>query len=638
MFSFQRSGDSMGDATLNTLKRLSELPRWQKIAIELTADSVAITSAFLLAMYLRLESLSFLALPLLVPLIPVIIIATTAAFMAAGLYQSLVRFITGKVLKVIAVGAVVSGVVLIIAHALIGEAIPLSVSVIHTTLVTTFVGGLRLGARQVFRQPVNEMKDPVIIFGAGGAGLQLMNSLFHGSDYAPVGLVDDNPKLHGLEVSGLRVRSSDQIAELAKATEAKFLLLAAPHMTKARRRLLLEELQGVPIELKRIPSLPKIIDGSAEISELRAVEAEDLLGRDPVPPDPALMTANITGKTVLITGAGGSIGSELCRQVIPLEPTHLILIDVSEASAYLIEAELIPKIARTGAEVQLTTLVGSVTDESFVANVFASHQIDTVFHAAAYKHVPMVEKNVVSGVKNNVLGTWNVAKNSRESGVKSFTLVSTDKAVRPTNIMGATKRFSELICQAFADEQSTTIFSMVRFGNVLGSSGSVIPTFKQQIAEGGPVTVTHEEITRFFMTIPEAAALVIQAGSMAKGGEVFVLDMGEPVRIIDLAKNMIRLSGLTPSSPSVPGDIDIKVTGLRPGEKLYEELLIDDNAMPTQHTRIMMAQEDKIPPPRLLEAIKNINALCERGNEKRILELLLELPLALTAKAFAPES
>ena len=613
-----------------TLHKISSLPRSVKVSIEIVADTLAILAALTFAMVLRLENIDFLSQYTSVLIGAVVTVMTITALYLLGLYQLLVRFVTGKVILVITGGALVSGASVLVAHTILPEHIPASVSFIHAMLVLILIGSLRFGARQVFRQSIKSTRHPALIFGAGKAGLNLLNSLFHGSDYAPVAFIDDDESLHGLVISGLEVRASAEIRDIVRQHDVKAVMLASPKMSHERRRRLVKDLEGLPVEYKRIPSLEKIISGEAKISELRSVEPEDLLGRSAVPPDPSLMTANIKNKTVLVTGAGGSIGSELCRKIISLEPSHLVLLDVSEASTYLIESELLLLTAKHNYSAKITTIIGSVLDRGLLRKLFRENSVATIFHAAAYKHVPLVEKNVISGVVNNVMGTWFLAQAALSYKVEAFTLISTDKAVRPTNIMGATKRFAELICQALANEDSSTIFSMVRFGNVLGSSGSVIPKFKQQIESGGPVTVTHTDITRFFMTIPEAAELVIQAGGMARGGEVFVLDMGEPVKIMDLAENMIRLSGLAPSAPGIPGDIEIQVTGLRPGEKLFEELLLADEPNDTRHERIKKSREVSMPLSEIETALSEVERLCNSGDTSRVIDLLCKLPLALT--------
>jgi FlaA1/EpsC-like NDP-sugar epimerase len=474
----------------------------------------------------------------------------------------------------------------------------------------------------------------VIIYGAGDSGLQLLNSLFHGREYAPIALVDDDKRLQGLFVGGMRVYPANQIPHLVQETGAQVVLLAIPSIGRARRREIVEDLEDLSVEIKTIPGLSEIISGKAKISELRAVTAEDLLGRDPVAPNLELLGKNITGCVVMVSGAGGSIGSELCRQILAHKPKRLVLFEASEFALYSIESELSEAVARIDPSIQVVPILGSVQRSRVLEDAITSFGVQTIYHAAAYKHVPLLEENVVEGIRNNVFGTLAIASVAKKLGVENFILISTDKAVRPTNVMGATKRIAELICQAHASETSPTVFSMVRFGNVLGSSGSVIPRFRAQIESGGPLTVTHKEITRYFMTIPEAAQLVIQAGAMGKGGDVFVLDMGEPVKILDVAMGMVRLHGLVPYMADHPdqilsekGDIPICVTGLRKGEKLYEELLIGNNPSSTLHPRIMTASEVSLPMDELMAILERLRQACDTVDLYTIVDILHELPL-----------
>lgn len=384
-----------------------------------------------------------------------------------------------------------------------------------------------------------------------------------------------------------------------------------------------------------MPGMKDLIEGKAEISKLQNASIEELLGRDPVPPDPALLERNIRNKVVLVSGAGGSIGSELCRQILSSRPRQLIMLDVSEYALYRIEIELKTRIEHQNIEVGLIPIVCSVQNREHIATILKSFRVNTLYHAAAYKHVLLVELNVVEGLRNNIFGTQIIAECAISAGVEAFILISTDKAVRPTNFMGASKRMAELICQALAKTQSTTIFSMVRFGNVLGSSGSVIPLFNAQIESGGPITVTHREVTRYFMTIPEAAQLVIQAGSLAKGGDVFLLDMGEPIKIIDLAVKMARLQGMTPylenAGPNPAGDIEIRITGLRPGEKLFEELLIGENSASTEHSRIMTADELSLEYTALKQILEAMSAACMNYDIPKIHGLLTSAPIGFVS-------
>lgn len=621
----------------NFVRRVSKLSRQTKVALQVFADAVLIVVSFLAAMTFRYENLEYISKPGIWITLATIIPVALATFSIFGLYRSLVRYVTGRILLVIGKGCLVSTITLVVIGFIWKTGVPRSVPFIHAVLMFLAIGGLRFVIRQFFRQPNGVAKKPVIIYGAGEAALQLLNSLYHGRDYEPVAFVDDDRGLQKLTIAGLNVFSPAEIPRLVDETSAAMVLLAIPSLGQARRREIVNSLKNLKIEIKTIPAMSDIISGKARISELRTVTAEDLLGRDPVAPDTNLLQLNISGKVVMVSGAGGSIGSELCRQILSLEPDALVLYEVSEFALYAIDSELSELARQESLRTKIVPILGSVQHAQRLELTIRTFQVQTIFHAAAYKHVPLVEENVIEGVRNNVFGTQVIASAARTLGVENCILISTDKAVRPTNIMGATKRIAELICQAHALESRSTIFSMVRFGNVLGSSGSVIPRFRAQIDRGGPVTVTHTEINRYFMTIPEASQLVIQAGAMSKGGSVFVLDMGKPVKILNLALDMIKLHGLVPYMVDHPdevfpekGDIPVCVTGLRKGEKLYEELLIGNNPAPTQHPRIMMASEASMTLAELMPSLDRLYKACEDYNVPAILEIIRELPVQYT--------
>lgn len=529
----------------------------------------------------------------------VLAIAAATAFVAIpvhwafGLYASIVRYMG---LTLIAVGLrstfVVSAIVMAIAAFAGIMSAPIRVGIVFWAFSLILVIGGRLAAR-MFLSRRNANREAVIIYGAGSGGAQLVSALISGDDYLPVALVDDNMDLHGKRIHGLRVYSPARLEELVVEKGASGVLLAMPSVSRRRRRQVLQRLSEFPVHVQTVPEIRDMVSGKARLDDVRDVDVEDLLGRNPVPPNPMLLDACIKGKVVMVTGAGGSIGSELCYQILKLAPTRLVLFELSEAALYTIERKIRMLAGKKNSVCDIVALLGSVHHEHRVREVIRTFEVQTIYHAAAYKHVPIVEHNVFEGIHNNVFGTLYTARAAIDAGAESFVLISTDKAVNPVNVMGATKRFAELILQALQTQTDSTKLSMVRFGNVLESSGSVVPLFKEQIRNGGPVTVTHRDIIRYFMTIPEAAQLVIQAGSMATGGDVFVLDMGKPVKILDLAERMIKLMGMTVrNSKQLDGDIEIEFIGLRPAEKLYEELLIGSNVTGTEHPRIMRADED----------------------------------------------
>ncbi|MBV8679773.1 MAG: polysaccharide biosynthesis protein, partial [Aquitalea sp.] len=488
---------------------------------------------------------------------------------------------------------------------------PRSSIIIFWMFAMAYIGGSRFVLRGLVRRidSVDAPREHVIIYGAGQAGVQLMLALQAGKEYRPMAFVDDNPDSWKRTYRGLSVHAPDDLPLLIEETAASCILLAMPSVSRGRQREILESLEHLRIPIKRLPGMADLVSGEARVEELKEVEIEDLLGRDPVPPRPELLARNIQGRVVMVTGAGGSIGSELVRQIARNNPARIVLFELTEFALYAIDQELsqlAPAIART-------PVLGSVTDHARLCQIMRTFAVETVYHAAAYKHVPMVEHNPVAGILNNAFGTDTTAQAAEDCGVDTFVLISTDKAVRPTNVMGATKRLAELTLQGRHASGSKTCFVMVRFGNVLGSSGSVVPLFKKQIKAGGPVTVTHPDITRYFMTIPEAAQLVIQAGAMGEGGDVFVLDMGEPVKIAELARRMVHLSGLEVRDDKHPGgDIEIRFSGLRPGEKLYEELLIGDNVLATDHPRILRAQEYHLAAEELQHFMQQLGQACQQ--------------------------
>ncbi|MEP3226012.1 MAG: nucleoside-diphosphate sugar epimerase/dehydratase [Parasphingorhabdus sp.] len=519
-------------------------------------------------------------------------------FYFVGVYKAIFRYAGSGMMKTLVRAFMIYTVPMVVIFSVIGLAgVPRTIGVIQPILFFILVGFSRVIARYLMvdilgRTRFGGQVKTILVYGAGNAGQQLAASMRSEPATRLRGYIDDDRRLDGQKLDGDKVYWSGNLPDVIEKQGVTDILLALPNISRKKRRMIVDQIQQFKVHVQTLPNMKEIMDGQVSFSDIRELDIEDLLGREPVPPNELLLGRTIVGKKVMVTGAGGSIGSELCRQIAKSGARQLILYEQSEYSLYAIEKELRVK---TGSEnldnMEIVPVLGSVADNVRLKEIFSFWQPETVFHAAAYKHVPLVEANPVEGIRNNILGTFEVAKAADVSGVSDFILISTDKAVRPTNVMGATKRAAEQIVQLFA-ENSETRFSMVRFGNVLGSSGSVVPLFRQQIEVGGPITLTHRDVTRYFMTIPEAAQLVIQAGGMAKGGEVFVLDMGKSVRIIDLAKTMIQLSGLTIRDENNPdGDIEIEEVGLRPGEKLYEELIIGNDPQQTVHNRIMMARE-----------------------------------------------
>lgn len=617
--------------SMANLNCIWSLPRAYKRIISIIIDAFFIVISFYAAYWSRIGNVKPFESELTWYVVIGTLIVTVFAFMRLGLYRAILRFLTFHALAVVSIGTVISAASISVLAFYFDAPVPRSVPIIYGAFLCLLCGGSRLIVRVLVTQANGKGMKRVLIYGAGAAGRQLALALRSSETHKVVGFLDEDRTLYNTIIMGLKVKGVDRAEKLIEKHSVSQVLLAVPSASRARRKEILDSLVYLSAEVLTVPDMKDIVEGKAKIDELKDVAIEDLLGRDSVAPQQALMEANIKNKVVMVTGAGGSIGSELCRQIIRQKPKVLVLFELSEFGLYQIDRELSNLIEAKSLNVEIIPLLGSVQRINRLATTMKSFGVQTVYHAAAYKHVPLVEYNVVEGVRNNVFGTYYTAKASIEAQVESFVLISTDKAVRPTNVMGTTKRMAELGLQALAEQEnvkeSGTRFCMVRFGNVLGSSGSVIPLFKKQIASGGPITVTHPDIIRYFMTIPEAAQLVIQAGAMGKGGDVFVLDMGEPVKITDLAVNLIQLSGLELKDDSNPyGDIAIEFSGLRPGEKLFEELLIGDNVGETAHPRIMTANERFLPLDEYIKVIDKLDKACHNFEHDKIRELLLEAP------------
>lgn len=607
---------------------LLDLPRIKKQILVVSLDAICLPLTFLLAIWARYDSLNLDLLHHYAWLIAGVPALSIPIFIRLGLYRAVIRYIDQKIISVVVIGVTLS-VISLSFISLMNHMTGISRAVfgIYWAGAILYVGASRLLARTYFSKADNNIHaQKLAVYGAGKAGVQLASALRASHEYSCVAFIDDNPQLQGSSIAGIKVYASNQLSTLVKQEAITEILLAMPSITKARQKQILDQLEALKIRIKVTPSIQSLVSGELRLQDIRDVEIEDLLGRDPVAPDQRLLSACITGKNIMVTGAGGSIGSELCRQILKQKPQRLILLERSEFSLYSIEQELSAYIHQQQLDCELVPFLGSIHDGAKLNKIFSSYAIQTLYHAAAYKHVPLVEHNPIEGIRNNAFGTLKVAQAAIAGKVKNFVLISTDKAVRPTNVMGATKRLAELILQACARKQNGTRFCMVRFGNVLGSSGSVVPLFRKQIMQGGPITLTHPEITRYFMTIPEAAQLVLQAGAMGEGGDVFVLDMGEPVKIIDLARRMVHLCGLEVKSDETPeGTIEIRHVGLRPGEKLYEELLIGDNVEGTTHPLIMRAQESELPWDVLQAKLNELDQACTDFEYEKIRTLIQEL-------------
>lgn len=643
--------------------KLLSLPRRYKRILQVLTDTSLVWFALWMAFVVRL-GLDELVNPFtqhvwLFVSAPVIAIPLFVRF---GMYRAVMRYFGNDaliaIIKAVTLSSLILGVV-VYWYSNHQNVVPRSIIFNYWWLSLIMIGGLRLTMRQYFmgdwfsaaqHVPFTSRDDglpKVAIYGAGAAGNQLVTALRMGRVMRPVAFIDDDSGIADRVISGLQVYKPKHIQQMIDNTGAQEILLAIPSSNRGRRREILGFLEGFPLHVRSVPGFMDLASGRVKVDDIQEVDIADLLGRDAVPAQADLLEHCITGQSVLVTGAGGSIGSELCRQILTLHPTTLLLFEHSEFNLYSILSELEQRVARESLSVRLLPILGSVRNSDKLLDVMKTWRVDTVYHAAAYKHVPMVEHNIAEGVLNNVIGTLNTAQSALQAGVANFVLISTDKAVRPTNVMGSTKRLAELTLQALSRELAPVLFgdtsnvsrvnktrfTMVRFGNVLGSSGSVIPLFHKQIKSGGPLTVTHPKITRYFMTIPEAAQLVIQAGSMGQGGDVFVLDMGEPVRIVELAEKMIHLSGLSVRSEKNPhGDIAIEFTGLRPGEKLYEELLIGDNVAATQHPMIMTANEDHLSWDALKVKLTELLAAVDQDDYARVRQLLRD-----TVSGYTPD-
>jgi FlaA1/EpsC-like NDP-sugar epimerase len=626
------------------------LPRWLKQVLVGLMDVTAALLAVWLAFYLRIEQLGWpaqeqgyvygLAVLLFVPI-----------FSRMGLYRAIFRYIGMPAVVSISVAVAVYGVLFFLALLWMQwSGVPRSIGLIQPVLFLVLAGGFRIFARYWFTGAVEPgsgqgAKKHLLIYGAGEAGVQTASALNVMREFSVRGFVDDDAAKVGRTINGLPIISPAAVADFVMQRHISDILLAIPSLDRQRRREIIDQLQLLPVHVRSLPGMLDLASGKVSVSDFQELDIEDLLGREPVTPDLHLLSKNLAHKVVLVTGAGGSIGSELCRQIVRERPQKLVLVEHNEYGLYAIHQELQLLCKEHQLSVEVHPQLGSIRNLRRMRAIVERHRPHTVYHAAAYKHVPMVQENPSEGILNNVFGTLNVARVAMEAGVEQFVLISTDKAVRPTNVMGASKRMAELALQALASAQNVdyapideqpegtpaqvlnrTCFCMVRFGNVLGSSGSVVPLFRKQLRAGGPLTVTHAQVTRYFMTIPEAAQLVLQAGAMGQGGDVFVLDMGKPVKIVDLARRMIRLSGLTVKDDAhASGDIAIQVVGLRPGEKLYEELLIGDNPETTDHPRIMKAHESFLPWEELLPHLLSLRAAAKGGDATGIQQVLSQL-------------
>jgi FlaA1/EpsC-like NDP-sugar epimerase len=613
------------------LKSLLSLPRRSKQLVLMVADFFAFSSLLWAALALRYGTTTLTPLlePNVVFDIPLISALTVFLLLACGVYRAVVRAFDEKFLQNILLAVVMIMAVFFVVVFSKSLPLPRSTPLIFGFFVFVWVWASRSGIRRLVRM-LAHLQVPVIrlaIYGAGPAGQQMLAALRSAPEYFPVAFFDDDYGVAGSTVQGLYVYSGKDFERRHKQLSLDEVLIALPSSSRTSRREIIKRLELFKVRVRTLPSITQLMNGQVSISDIREVDITDLLGRDPVSPSVDLLGKDITGKCVLVTGAGGSIGSELCRQILAVQPAVLILWEMSELALYHIEKEAHALSAKT----KIIPVLGSVLHQARMTRLMQHYHVDTVYHAAAYKHVPMVERNPFEGLLNNAAGTWHAARAAVEAGVSTFVLISTDKAVRPTNIMGASKRLAEMLLQAMAVQPGgKTRFCMVRFGNVLGSSGSVVPLFREQIARGGPVTVTHPDVTRFFMTIPEASQLVIQAGAMGLGGDVFVLDMGESIKIVDLARKMIHLSGMSvrEAGPAeAEGDIDIVYSGLRPGEKLYEELLIGSTVTGTDNPRIMRAMENTLPYAELellMEKIYSLARLYDVVGLKKLLQSCIE--------------
>ncbi|MCP5181352.1 MAG: polysaccharide biosynthesis protein [Pseudomonadales bacterium] len=591
-------------------KFLEQLSRRKKQAIALCVDCVMLPFALYSALALRLGDLS----PPIAGFWPAFVVSSLVClpvFIRLGLYRQVVRYMGNHAMMSVLTGATVAALAVVaVAYIVPLRGFPRSVPVIFWMLVMLYVAGTRFAVRALYQWARNRQhaREGVIIFGAGAAGVELVRMLGQQGTYVPVAFIDDNPAMQRRTIDGLAVYGRHQLSRLLLDTQATQVFIAIPSASAEARRDVIDFLEPYALRVRLIPDHEDLLAGRQPLSNIRDVQVEDLLYRDEVAPLPHLLAKSVQGRSVMVTGAGGSIGSELVRQIAALRPQTLVLLDQNEYGLYQIEKEV---VQRFGTGLSVFSVLGSVTDEVLMKRTMQRFRVRTVYHAAAYKHVSLVENNVIQGLQNNTFGTLRTARAAIESGVEKFILISTDKAVRTTSVMGASKRMAEMILQAQQETQTTTCFSIVRFGNVLGSSGSVVPLFQEQIERGGPVTVTHPEVTRFFMTIPEAAQLVLQAASLAEGGDLFVLDMGKPVKIVDLARRLVRLHGYTLKDVEHPdGDVEIVFTGLKPGEKLHEELLLGRRVAGTEHRKILRAHESFVPWSELSAALKTLERAC----------------------------
>lgn len=610
------------------VRRIDLIPSSVKLFLALAYDLLSLSLAFYFAYIIRLgfdsveisrhENLAFIS----------VVGTTLALFYAFNVYHSVVRFFNAKAFLKIQLLLIAASIIFYLTSFFAGAFVPRSVPIIFLVIASFQIAGARALVSLISKKNWFDEREGVVIYGASSAGRQLVDALSQGNRYQPLAFLDEKKRYVGRRVLGLKIYSPQHITQLVKKYGQFKVLIATPKVDPIRLKQIVAHIEPHALELLIVPGMSDIVSGKRTIDELREVSVDELLGRKPVQPIAELLSANITDKIVMVSGAGGSIGKELCRQIVLNKPKELILLDVSEALLYEIHQELSEILSESSNNLHVEPLIGNVQNGMLMRHIFSKHNVQTIYHAAAYKHVPMVENNVIAGVTNNVLGTYEIAQAAIHCQVETFVLISTDKAVRPTNVMGATKRLAELVLQGFAKKDHNTRFVMVRFGNVLGSSGSVVPLFKKQIKRGGPITITHPDIIRYFMTIPEAAQLVIQAGAMGTGGDVFVLDMGNPVKIVDLAYKMTHLMGLTIKDENTPnGDIEIHYSGLRPGEKLYEELLIGNNAEKTQHQRILTANERSLHYSAVDVIIEQLKEAMREEDEAKIRELLIAAPL-----------